>query len=222
MTVSGDSFFDSLDAETRSQLGSLGQPRHYPAGTTLFNEGESSDRVIMVSDGLVKVSYFTAEGKEVLLGIRGPGTLLGDMSAFDGRPRSATITAMEAVEAVVFQAQTFQDFVLSSKEATLALIKLISSRLREADRKRIEFGAMDTLGRVATRIVEMADRFGEESEEGIRIAVSLSQQDLAGWTGSSREAVSKALQNLRDRGIVRTHRRGITVLDREALDKRAG
>lgn len=221
VTASHESFLDALGPTERVELEALGQQRHYPAGTTLFNEGESSDKVIIMFEGLVKVSYFTLEGKEVLLGIRGPGTLLGDMSAFDGRARSATITAIEPVSALVLPAQAFIDFVLGSREVTLALIRLISSRLREADRRRIEFGAMDTLGRVATRLSELVERFGEPGDEGIKISIPLSQQDLAGWTGSSREAVSKALQSLRDRDIVRTHRRGITVLDPEALEKRA-
>ena len=72
-------------------------------------------------------------------------------------------------------------------------MRALIGRLRDADRKRIEFGAYDTTGRVAARLVELAERFGEPTEDGLRIGLPFSQDELAGWTGASREAVSKAL-----------------------------
>jgi len=101
------------------------------------------------------------------------------------------------------------------------LLQVLSRKLRDADRKRIEFGAYDTVGRVCKRLVELAERFGEERGASVRIALPLSQQELAGWTGSSREAVSKALHQLRARGYIETARRGITVLDLAAIRRRA-
>ena len=98
---------------------------------------------------------------------------------------------------------------------------MISKRLRDADRKRAEFAAYDTVGRVASRLLELADRFGESQENGIRISLPLTQEELAGWTGSSREAVSKALSSLRSLGCIETKRRGITILDIGRLRKRA-
>jgi len=98
---------------------------------------------------------------------------------------------------------------------------MLSSRLRDADRKRIEFGAYDTLGRLATRLLELVERFGEPTERGVRIALPLTQDELAGWIGSSREAVARALQALRARGYVETRRRTIVVLDLDALRRRA-
>ena len=104
----------------------------------------------------------------------------------------------------------------------MALIRSIVGRLRDADLKRIEFGAFDILGRVARRLVELADRFGEPSPDGIRITLPLSQDELAGWVGGSREAVSKALRTLRDRGYLTTARRAMTIRDVDAVRRRAG
>jgi CRP-like cAMP-binding protein len=98
---------------------------------------------------------------------------------------------------------------------------MLSSRLRDADEKRVEFAAYDSVGRVARRLVEMAGRFGDPEGLGVRITLPLTQEELAGWTGSSREAVSKALQALRDRGLIETKRRAVTVLDLEGLTRRA-
>ena len=103
----------------------------------------------------------------------------------------------------------------------MALLRLVTSRLRDADRKRVEFGAFDIAARVAGRLVELADRFGEPVPDGVRIPVPLSQDELAGWVGASREAVAKALRVLRDRGLLTTGRRTMTVLDLDGLRRRA-
>lgn len=216
-----DDLFEALGEERSQRLVELGRPRRYPAGSTLFTEGEISDRVVVVLDGLVKVSFFTDDGKEVLLAVRGRGEALGDMAALDGEPRSATVTALTDADTVVLSAEGFRSFLSSDGDTTLVMLGHLSRRLRDADRKRIEFGALDATGRLAMRLLELADRFGTPNGNGIQIDVSLSQQDLAGWTGSSREAISKALQSLRKRNIVATERRRITVLDRDALEQRA-
>jgi CRP-like cAMP-binding protein len=101
------------------------------------------------------------------------------------------------------------------------LMRELTRRLRDADRKRIEFGAYDTTGRVAARLVELAERFGERTEEGLRISLPLSQDELAGWTGSSREAVTKALRTLREEGWIQTGRLHVVIHDLEALRDRA-
>ena len=85
-----------------------------------------------------------------------------------------------------------------------------------------ECAAYDIAGRVARRLVELAARCGEPDEHGVRIAVALSQDELAGWVGASREAVAKALRVLRSRGYVSTGRRAMTVLDIDGLRRRAG
>ena len=199
----------------------LGPPRRYRKGSILFHEGDAPESVIVVRSGRVKVSSFTNDGKEVVLAVREPGELLGELSAIDGEPRSATATAMESVEAAWVPAGVFRSFLAGRPGAAFALLEMMSGKLRDADRKRVEFGAYDTTGRVARRLVEMADRFGETTGDGVRITLPLSQQELAGWTGASREAVSKSLHQLRARGFIETARRGITVLDLVGLRRRA-
>jgi CRP-like cAMP-binding protein len=125
------------------------------------------------------------------------------------------------VEALLIPTGRFLGFIETHPRVAIVLLQMLSRRLRDADRKRIEFAAYDSVGRVARRLVELADRFGESSEDGLRITLPLSQQELAAWVGASREAVSKALHTLRARKWVETARRGVTVLDLEALRRRA-
>ncbi|MDQ3940422.1 MAG: Crp/Fnr family transcriptional regulator [Actinomycetota bacterium] len=210
-----------LSPEESQGLKARGRRRRYPRGSTLFNEGESSDKVVLIEQGRVKLSFFTDEGQEIMLALRGAGELIGELSVLDGEPRSATATALEDVDALVLSAEEFKGFLETTPRVAMKLLQITSRRLRDADDKRIEFGAFDTAGRVARRLIELAERFGEASGEGTKIDVALSQQDLAAWTGASREAVSKALQMMRARGWIETHRRGVTLLDTDALRRRA-
>ncbi len=119
-------------------------------------------------------------------------------------------------------AEDFTRYLEKHPRIALLLLRTVSRRLRDADRKRAEFAAFDTVGRVASRLLELADRFGEPSgPDGILITLPLTQEELAGWTGSSREAVSKALSTLRSLGFIETRRRAITIRDANSLRKRA-
>jgi CRP/FNR family cyclic AMP-dependent transcriptional regulator len=174
------SFAGALTATERHQLVQTGRCRRFPRGSTLFNEGERSDRVVILLAGRIKVSSFTENGKEVVLAVRFSGDLLGELSALDGEPRSATATALEPVEALVLTVTQFRDFLSAHPRTALTLLEMLSLRLRDADRKRVEFGAYDSVGRVARRLVELADDFGVADDGGVRITVSLTQDELAG------------------------------------------
>lgn len=216
MTQAGD--FDRAVAE---QLRAAGTRRRFPRGATLLNEGDVAGRVMIIEAGRVKVGCLSPEGRETVLAVRGPGQLLGELSVIDGEPVSATASALEDVEVTSVPAGDFRQLLRTNSELAFGLIRLLTQRLRDADLKRGEFGSLDAVTRVARRLVEMAERFGDDTGTGVRIDLPLSQEEIAGWTGSSRESVSKALQALRSRELIETHRKGITILDLEGLRRRA-
>lgn len=196
--------------------------KRWQRGEVIFHEGDKSDSVIALQAGRVKASCHTVGGSEIVLAVRGPGALLGELSAVDGEPRSATLQALDPLTARVMPLAAFEAYLLSHSRVTYLLMRMLSERLRDADRKRIEFGAQDSTGRVAARLVELAERFGAPNGDGeIKIALPLSQDELAGWIGASREAVSKALGVLRSAGWIRTSRLSVVVLDLAALRERA-
>ncbi|MFI7641275.1 Crp/Fnr family transcriptional regulator [Nonomuraea sp. NPDC049400] len=212
-------FLSMLTDEEVAALRAAGRLRRWDRGTTVINEGDTSDWVLVLLEGRVKCSSHTSAGTEVVLAVRGPGALLGEMSAIDGSPRSATVTALEPISGIVVR--DFSSFLESHGRIAVLLMQLLTAKLRDADRKRIEYGAFDTTGRVATRLLELAERYGEQTNSGVRVALPLSQDELAGWTGASREAVSKALRTLRDRGLIETGRRRVVIHDLDGLRRRA-
>ncbi|MGW5680523.1 Crp/Fnr family transcriptional regulator [Nonomuraea sp. NPDC003754] len=205
--------------EDLAELG--GRVRHWPAGAVLFREGDHADWVVSLRSGRVKVTCSTAAGIEVVLWLLGPGELLGESSVLGERIRPVSATALEPVTGLCLPAAAFAGHLRARPLVAISLVKLLGRRLRDAEDKLAEFNSFDTLGRVTRRLVELADRFGARCPAGLRITLPLSQQELAGWTGSSRIATAKALRVLRDRGWIETGRREIVIRDLDALRRRA-
>jgi CRP-like cAMP-binding protein len=216
------SFMDALDPEQAAALYALGVVRRYARGAALFHQREWVDRAIVLLTGRVKIAITTEDGEEVVLAVRDPGDLIGEMSAIDCQPRSASAVALESVEILAVPGPAFTTFLERTPRAALALLAMMASRLREADRKCVEFATQDTMGRVAARLVDLAERYGDAAAEGIRIDLRLSQEELAGWAACSRDAVTRALQAMRELGWITTGRRTISVLQLEALRRRSG
>jgi CRP/FNR family transcriptional regulator, cyclic AMP receptor protein len=206
---------EGLDA-----LHERGHNATFDAGERLLHEGEPGDRVALILSGRVKISCAGPDGRETVLDFRGPGELVGELSALDRRPRSSSVTAIEPVEALLVGSPDFRA-LLERPGFAIELLAVLSRRFRDADRKRIEFGGSDTVGRVAARLVELADRYGEPAAGGTVIALPISQEELAGWTAASRAGMANALRTLRELGWIETERRRITVLDMEALRARS-
>jgi CRP/FNR family transcriptional regulator, cyclic AMP receptor protein len=214
-------FGAELTEQERADLARHGRPRRLRAGASLFTEGSRSEIVVVVISGRVKVFTSAEDGAEVVLAVHGPGALLGELAAIDQQPHSASVRSLEPVEVLTVGLREFTAFLQENPRTMWLLMRILTNRLRDADRKRIEFGVHDAPSRVARRLVELVDRFGEPTESGIMITLPLTQDELASWVGASREAVTKALRTLRARGYVRTQRRMITVVDIEGLRRHA-
>jgi CRP/FNR family transcriptional regulator, cyclic AMP receptor protein len=197
-----------------------GHIRRFQRGQALFTEGDLAERVFLIERGWVTVTCTTSAGREIMLALRGPGEMLGELSALDGEPRLATAIAVSEVEAMVVSGSTLTK-ALDDVQAARELIRMLAARLRDSDRKRLEFAALDTLGRVAWRLLELGDGFGEETNEGISVDLPLSQEQLAGWCGASRESTVKALTSLRELGSITTGRRHVVIRDPDALRRHA-
>ena len=215
------SFLDCLEQTEYDQLRAVGRRRDLARGEAIFREGETADSVVIVLEGHVKVIATAIEGREIVLGVRGPGELLGDLSAIDGGPRSATVSALDAAGVLIIPRAEFRAFLDRHPRAAVPMLELLARRLREASAREVEFGSPDTLGRVAARLVELVDAYGEETGGVVDVALPLTQQELADWTSLSREAVVKALQAFRELGWIETARRRIIVRDLGALRDRA-
>jgi CRP/FNR family transcriptional regulator, cyclic AMP receptor protein len=215
-------FWDAVGTDAAAALRARMAPRSYPRGQALMHVGQVPAEVLLLQSGRVKVSATTSAGRTVLLALRGPGDLVGELSALDESPRSASIVALEPVQALAISSDGFRAFLVERPDAALALLRELSARLRDADAKRIQLAAYTTVGRVAFCLLELCDRFGSSEEGAVDIALPFSQEELASWAGASLESVGRALQQMRGLGWIETRRRAIRVLDRAALEAATG
>jgi CRP/FNR family transcriptional regulator, cyclic AMP receptor protein len=198
----------------------LGTERQHGRGAVLMYEREPGDHVMILQSGRAKITRVEAGGHETLLSIRDPGDILGELAFIDGASRLASVTAMEPVRALVITSAVFRRHLETAPRVAVALLEVITRRLRDTTIKRAQFLGSDTIGRLSARIVELADRYGVSEDEGIEIELALSQDELASWTAASRAGVAKALQTLRELGWIETHRRRLVVRDLDALRAR--
>jgi CRP-like cAMP-binding protein len=210
-------FLGMLSPEEARALQARSVVRRFRRGAAMLREGEEPTRVLVMTVGRAKAVTFTDDGKEVVLGFLGPGELLGEVATIESKPRSATVIALEPVTALALAASDFWALLDEHPRVWVVVHRIVIRRLRLADLQRKEFSGSNTLSRVSRRLVELSTMHGREGDDGVTITLPISQEELAGWTGASREAVTKALRTLRDLGWIETGRRSISVRDTEAL-----
>jgi CRP-like cAMP-binding protein len=214
-----------LDEAELAALRAIGTRRRYHPEEPLFCEGDQSDDVVVIERGKVKVSSMSADGYEAVLAVRSSGEIVGEFAALDGLPRSATVLALDEVDGIVVTGDRFRGYLRTHPDAALALLSRVVGRLRDADRRRAEFGAYDVPVRIARLLLDLASQYGAPAAPGpgtFNAVLLLSQAELAGATGASREAVAKVLRQLRDDGAIATRRRQVIILRPEALWELAG
>lgn len=195
--------------------------RRVPASEPLLHSGAAGDEVVLVLAGHVRLVAYGADRREVMLAVRGEGELLGEMAALGAQRRTASATAVGDVEVGFLPGDAFREYLRDHPDAALVLIRMLVRRLAEADRDRVALATQDSVGRVAKRLAEMALEHGAATHPGSGIELSLTQDELARWTGTTRETVSRALRLMRQLGWVQTANRSITVLDPTALQRRS-
>jgi CRP/FNR family cyclic AMP-dependent transcriptional regulator len=210
-------FLGALSDNDREAFRAVGRTRRYAKGEAIFHEGDDPGGVVAVVSGTIKVSLIGAGGREVVLRFSGPGELVGELAALGERPRTANVTAVDQVETIAVRAADFRHLALQHPRISELVFEHVAELLAGADRQRVDFATRDVTARIAGRLVELAESRGEPEQGGVRITLALSQDELAAWSGASREAVARSLHLLRELGWIETRRRAIKVLDVEAL-----
>lgn len=183
-----------------------------PQGSMLFAEGERTREVLLILKGHVKV---TAGGPDRIVAIRGPGEVIGEMASLHGRPRSASVYAMEDILVQVVPEEDWRRFLYDNPRVLFALLNVVNSRLAESTmRSRVSWLGIEQ--RVAKTLLELGRALGKKEETGTVIR-GLSQREIAGIVGASRESVAQVMRLFRQQGLVATGRGRITILDVDRL-----
>jgi CRP/FNR family transcriptional regulator, cyclic AMP receptor protein len=222
-TTSHASFLRQLPSAAAESLVKRARRRVVKRSEPITRAGAAGDFAAIVLSGRVKFVAYGNDQREVVLAVRGPGELIGEMAALGGQRRTATAIAVDDVELGYLSGEQLRDFFAEHPDAALVLVRMLVSRLTEADADRVALATQDSVGRIAKRLLELSAEHGTPvAGGGVRIELTLTQGELASWTGATRETVSRALRMMRRLGWIETEKRRIIVLDRDALRERAG
>ncbi|MFD1505390.1 Crp/Fnr family transcriptional regulator [Georgenia yuyongxinii] len=213
--------FEALDEQDQAALRSLMSETSLRRGETLFNEGDPGDRLYILTEGKVKLGHTSPDGRENLLAVLGPGELLGELTLFDPGPRSTTATAVAPTRLLELEHQDLMEFLEGRPSLAKHMLKALAQRLRRTNESLADLVFSDVPGRVAKALLDLADRFGEITDDGVHVPHDLTQEELAQLVGASRETVNKSLAEFVSRGWIRLEGRAVLLLDLDRLRRRA-
>lgn len=215
------SFWGRLAPAEREALEVISARRRYAAGDYLCHEGDQSRHVIVVLSGHVQVISHTTDDREVVIAVRSAGDIVGEMAALYDQPRSATLQALDKVEAITLLSDRFTHLCQTRAKLTWALLGVVHARFGELNRQRAEYGGGSASRRVFAQLVQMAVQSEQSNGSGIEIKSGWTQQQLADNAATSRESYARALRSLRERGIISTGRGWIRVHNLDELRRLA-
>lgn len=210
-------FLGRLRNATREELLGQGTPMTYPPHRALLHQGDESRHVLLITGGVVKVVASAESGYDMLLAVRIAGDLVGEMAAFEERPRSGTVIACSEVTARIIQMRALEKFLSSHPDAMRAVLHMLCARLRWANRSRLDFQAYDSLTRLARVLAELCQTYAHPApdSDGKRcdLGVTLTQKELASLAGLKLNTAEKSLATLTAQGLVERNYRSITICD---------
>ena len=213
-------FFAGLGPEQMALFENESHVRTFKRGDVVFHKGDPGETMYLIRDGQVKVVLPSDSGDEALLDVLDTGNFFGELSLLDGQPRSATIVATEPTETIVLHRETLLKAIRANPEVAIHLLQALCQRLRETDEFIGDTVFLDVPGRVAKKLLELADAYGERTPRGTVIGLRLTQQELARMVGATRESVNKHLGAYRARGIIDVDHQRFVILKRDELQRR--
>jgi CRP-like cAMP-binding protein len=194
--------------------------RTYQAGERLLNEGDEGDSLILIESGTVQVVRYAVNGREAILAFLGPGDMAGEMACLSGMPRTASLIASTRVDAHIAQRGPVLALLRSEPELALVFIRVLSSRLAEADALRLSLGALKMRGRLAAGLLQLFAQHGVTEGSATRLKFEITQRDIGAFAGLSRENVSRVLAEWRHARILAFEPGGeIMLRDRARLEE---
>jgi CRP/FNR family cyclic AMP-dependent transcriptional regulator len=214
--------FADLSEPTLRALAERSVERSYPRHGRLFHQGDPGTGLFVVASGLVKVVVTSEGGEEMVLVTLGPGEALGELAVVDGGPRSAAAEALEPTVALLITRPVLLDLAARDRALTEALLRALGGLLRRLTEQAADLVFLDLPGRVAKLLAGLAAERGAQTPDGIELDATLTQTDLAGMVGASRQSVNQILQGFARRGYLQVRGRRIVVHRLDLLRRRAG
>jgi len=212
--------FAGLADEDIRGLMALAKRRTFRSGEVIFHREDPGQVLYVIKEGKVKISLISPDGQEISLVVFGKGECFGEFAILDGLPRSADAVALEKVECYTLQRSDFHNAIMKNPKIAIQIIEVLTRRLRSTDQMVEDLIFLDVYGRVAKKLLELADTHGTKVDDGTRIDVRLTQQEIASMVGASRESVNKVMGYFTDKNFISTDKHKITLHRISDLERR--
>jgi CRP/FNR family cyclic AMP-dependent transcriptional regulator len=212
------SLFAHADASTLETVARTLRRRRFKRNGVIFHQGDPGDSLFIVESGRVKVVVLSSEGAEdAIIATLGPGMFFGELALLDGAAHSASAIAVEPSETLILDRESFDRLMDTQPKFRRAILAALATELRRLTSHVEELQFMDLLGRLATRIVRMAEEAQPGARRDVRLDWPFNQSELAGMIGGARPSINRLLQGLIADGLIRFEGDVLVIPDLDAL-----
>lgn len=218
VTLSKVAIFSGLAETELSFLAQRTVPRHYGPGELVFSEGEPCTGLYVVESGHIRIFKSSANGREQVLNIDGPGSSVAELPVFDGGNYPASVAAVGEATLLFVSKQDFQSLCLTHPQVALKVLRVVGARLRRLVGIIEELSFTTVRNRLASLLLRLAQREGRHTANGLEVTLPVSNQELASQIGTVRELVSRNLSRLQAEGLIQMDGRTVTIPSLKALE----
>jgi CRP-like cAMP-binding protein len=213
----GVELLNHLKDSDLERVADLCQLVRFRRAETIFSESQPGGSLYVVMSGRIKIFGSSSQGRSKTFAFLEPGDFFGEMSLLDDEVRSASASALEDSVLIMLKREDFKKLILTRPAMAEAVLKTIAQRLRRANKEIEALSFNNVLGRIAQILLDLSDRYGKKTDEGIRIDMNLSHKELAEMAGTAREVISRVISRFRRIGCVEFFDNKITITDRDKL-----
>ncbi|MFO7167017.1 MAG: Crp/Fnr family transcriptional regulator [Chloroflexota bacterium] len=206
------------DAQLQMLARSVGE-RSFARGAPIFHQGSRGSELYIIVHGQVQIFTTSEAGQELTLRIMCAGDFFGELALLDGLPRSAGARAMCKTSTLTLSRAAFLHTINTCPPIAAAILEVMAARLRQSTAYVEQLARLSAPQRVVRQLLSLAEHHGVSEDEGTRIAIRLTQDDLASLSGTTRETANRVLASLRDQGLIRVERTQVRILDTSKLSR---
>lgn len=214
-----DSFFCSMNTSNLGELDQLKLPEKMKQKEVLFQQGDPSKGLYCINSGKIKLYKSDAQGHQKIVHIAGPGEMIGYRSMIAEDPYQATAECIEDGEICFVDKKDFESFLKKDAELLMKVMKTLAKNLGQAQTNELNLAHKHIDQRFADLLVYLSNKYGSKTDDGIKIDLSLTRQEIADFIGSTQESAIRIMSTFKKIGIISVDKKEITVTDPEKLQE---
>lgn len=213
----------SLDLESTDLVLAASVERSYPAGSYLYHHGDAGTGICIVDSGLLRIDRSSRTGRVTLLDLAIRGDVIGELAVLTDSPRSASLSTVTPVVVRHIATRRFRELMADVPALHAAITTRLAHRLQDLSMQFLETATLDASGRIAARLLrlvqieQMLGRLPSDVSGSVDLKLPISQEELAQWSGLTREGAVKGISTLRSVGLIETGRMRVLITDLDAL-----